>query len=63
MDNNQQIVEKRFKDLDFASKYLGLSKSAIYQKVSKGLIKYYKSGKYLVFQVSDLDDFILNSKK
>lgn len=61
-NNNSNSSLSRFKDIEFAAEYLGLSKSAVYQKTSTGALVSYKSGKYLRFLIDDLDSFILNSR-
>jgi excisionase family DNA binding protein len=52
----------RFVDINFATNYLGLSKSAVYQLVCHKRLISFKSGKYLRFLEQDLQDFILNSR-
>lgn len=46
-------------DLDAAAKYLGISKSHLYQLTSKGLIGHFKpAGKKIYFDKSDLDVYL-----
>jgi excisionase family DNA binding protein len=46
-------------DLDAAAKYLGTSKSHLYQLTSKGLIGHFKpAGKKIYFDRSDLDVYL-----
>ena len=47
-------------DITEASKYIRLSKSAIYKRTMMGTIQFYKIGKKLLFRRSDLDQYILN---
>jgi len=45
--------------LDAAAKYLGISKSHLYQLTSKGLIGHFKpAGKKIYFDKSDLDVYL-----
>lgn len=46
-------------DITEASRYIKLSKSAIYKRTMLGTIKHYKIGKKLLFRMSDMDDYIL----
>jgi predicted DNA-binding transcriptional regulator AlpA len=46
-------------DLDGAVEITGMSKSDLYKKTSKKLLKHFKAGKKLIFKRSDLIDFML----
>ena len=50
-------------DLAGAAKYLGISRSHLYQLTSKGLIGHYKpAGKKLYFDKSDLDEYLRRNR-
>ena len=50
-------------DLDGAAKYLGISRSHLYQLTSKGLIGHYKpAGKKLYFDKADLDEYLRRNR-
>jgi len=50
---------ERFLTLEEAAEFLGkMSVSTLRQKASAGLIKAYKPGKHVVFDVKDLREFV-----
>jgi excisionase family DNA binding protein len=50
-------------DLDAAAKYLGISKSHLYQLTSKAQIGHFKpAGKKIYFDRSDLDDYLTRKR-
>ncbi len=50
-------------DLDAAAKYLGISKSHLYQLTSKARIGHFKpAGKKIYFDKSDLDSYLTRSR-
>ena len=53
--------EKPFLTLNQVSDYLGISRNTLYQLTSKSQIPHYKVGKKLMFKVSEIDDWVLNS--
>ncbi|MCM8569547.1 helix-turn-helix domain-containing protein [Gramella jeungdoensis] len=54
---------KEFLDLNEASKYMRLSKSALYKLTSKGEIKFYQpGGKKIFFFKADLHEWIKKGK-
>ena len=60
----EQILNiKEFLDLNEASKYMKLSKSALYKLTSKGEITFYQpGGKKIFFYKSDLHEWIKKGK-
>ncbi len=49
-------------DISSAAKYLSLSKSTIYQLISKRRIPHYKQGKRVYFRKDELDKWITNGR-
>jgi excisionase family DNA binding protein len=60
----QKLLTKEIFNLQEASKYLGLSKSALYKKTSLNVIPFYKpNGKIIYFKKADLDDYMLSNRQ
>ena len=54
--------ENKLLTIDQAAKFLNLSKSTVYSKVSKGELPYMKKGKRLYFSQEELVDYIKSGK-
>ena len=59
----QNLAKEPFLTVDEASKYLGISKSSLYKKMSNREISYYKpGGKKGYFLVKDLNNWVFQAR-
>ncbi len=62
--SNLSSQSKTFLDINEAARYLKITKSSLYKKTAnKDLIYYQPSGKKILFEKKDLDDFIIKGRQ
>ena len=60
----QKLLTKEILNLQEASNYLSLSKSALYKKTSLNVIPFFKpNGKIIYFKRADLDEYMLTKRQ
>jgi excisionase family DNA binding protein len=54
------MIESRFLDIQGVCKYIHLSRSSVYKMVSRNEIPFHKVGSRVLFDIHEIDRFVLN---
>jgi excisionase family DNA binding protein len=54
------MEEKRFLNVQELTKYIHMSESYVYKKVSSNQIPHYKLGSRTLFEINEIDNWVIN---